>query len=149
MLAQQRERLEDLPWPRLRGRIVERDHEIALGRRPEPPLDEAPGLQIVGQRDRAEIVAERRAEPGGGGLHGGDAGHDADVETSRQAGSPASSASNTAAAMAKTPGSPPETTATARPSRASASACARAIQFDAIVAGVARLARRAAAARSR
>ena len=40
----------------------------------------------------------------------------------RHAGSPASTASKTAAAMANTPGSPPDTTATWRPDAASASA---------------------------
>ena len=54
----------------------------------QPPLDDRPGLQIVGQRDRAEIVAERRAEPRRGRLHRGDARHDA-MSSARQAGSPA------------------------------------------------------------
>ena len=45
-------------------------------------------------------------------------------------------ASNTAAAMANTPGSPPETTATARPSAASVKRKPGAVQFEAIVAGV-------------
>jgi hypothetical protein len=40
----------------------------------------------------------------------------------RQAGSPPSTASNTAEAMAKTPGSPPDTTTTSRPVAASDSA---------------------------
>ena len=66
--------------PRPRGGIVERDDEIRLDRRDEAPLDHAPGLEVVGQRHGAEIMAERRADPGGGGEHGGDAGRHDDVE---------------------------------------------------------------------
>ena len=62
------------------------------------------------------------------------------MSSSRQAGSPLSTASNTAAAMANTPGSPPDTTATWRPEAASDSAMPRAIELDAIVGGVAALA---------
>ena len=54
---------------------------------------------------------------------------------------PISTASNTAAAMANTPGSPPETTATWRPAAASDSAMTRAIELDAIVGRVAALGR--------
>ena len=78
--AQEIERFDDTVGPRLRRGIVERDDEIAFGRGAEPPLDDRPRLQIVGQRDRAEVVTERRAEPCGRRLHGGDAGHDRDVE---------------------------------------------------------------------
>ena len=39
----------------------------------QPPLDDRPGLQIVGQRDGAEIVAERRAKASRRRLHGRDA----------------------------------------------------------------------------
>ena len=39
-----------------------------------------PGLQIVRQRDRAEIAPKRRADFGGGSQHRGDAGLDMDVE---------------------------------------------------------------------
>ena len=52
----------------------------AAGRRIEPPLDQLPRLEIVRQRQRAEIVAERRAGPRRDREHGGDAGHDGDVE---------------------------------------------------------------------
>src|SRR5262249_60027983 len=52
----------ELPWPCLRDRIVERDHEPRLRRRIEPALDHRPGLQIVGQRQCAEIAAEWRAD---------------------------------------------------------------------------------------
>ena len=137
--AQEIEGVDDARRPRLRGGIVERDDEIAFGRGLQAPLDDRPGLQIVGERDGAEIMAERRAEPRRRGLHGGDAGR---RRRCRARATPASSsiASNTAAAMANTPGSPPETTATARPSAASVSASARAVELDAIVAGVRALA---------
>ena len=69
----------------------------------QPPLDDRPGLQIVGERDRAEIVAERRAEPRRRRLHRDDAGRDRDVERAPFA-ARSSIASNTAAAIAKTPG---------------------------------------------
>ncbi len=65
---------------RLRRGIVERDDEVAFGRRPEAPLDDRPWLQVVGKRDGAEIVAERRAEPRRRRLHRRDAGDDRDVE---------------------------------------------------------------------
>ncbi len=45
------------------------------------------------------------------------------MSSARQAGSPASSASNTADAMANTPGSPPDTSTTSRPEAASDRAC--------------------------
>ena len=48
--------------PARRARVVERDDEIAGGRRLEPGCDHRPRGQQVGQRDGAEIVAERRAE---------------------------------------------------------------------------------------
>ena len=62
------------------------------------------------------------------------------IGTARQAGSP-SSASNTAAAMAKTPGSPPDTTATRFPCAARSSAKRGALQLDPVVGGMAALAR--------
>ena len=49
-------------------------------RRVEPALDQLPRLEIVGERDRAEIVAERRADARGDRQHRGDAGHDREVE---------------------------------------------------------------------
>ena len=78
----------ELPGPRLADRIVERDHEAGLRCRVEPALDQLPGLQIVGQRDRAEIMAERRADARGDRQHRGDAGHDGqlDVAPFRRAG---------------------------------------------------------------
>ena len=115
--------------PRLRGGIVERDDEIALARGVEPALDDRPGLQIVGERDRAEIMAERRAEPRRRRLHRADARQRPRSSSARHAGSPRSTASNTAAAIANTPGSPPETTRDARAlaPRAAAPRAARSI----------------------
>ena len=56
-----RKRGAELPGSRARDRIVERDHEARARRRIEPPLDHIPGLEIVRERQRAEIMAERRA----------------------------------------------------------------------------------------
>ena len=80
MPRQQRERLAELPGPRARDRVIEGDDEARRGRRVEAPLDQLPRLEIVGQRQRAEIVAERRAGAGRDREHGGDARHDGDVE---------------------------------------------------------------------
>ena len=80
MPRQQRERLAELPGPRAGDRVIERDDEAGRGRRVEAPLDQLPWLEIVGQRQRAEIVAERRAGAGRDREHGGDARHDGDVE---------------------------------------------------------------------
>ena len=80
MAAQPLDGGAELPRPRPRHRIVERDDEARARRGVEPPLDQVPGLEIVGQRQRAEIVAERRADPRRDREHRGDAGHDRDVE---------------------------------------------------------------------
>ena len=61
-----------------RARIVEGDHEVALCSGLQPPFDDLPGRQQVGQRDTAEVVAYHGACLGGGGLEGGDAGNDID-----------------------------------------------------------------------
>ena len=71
---------DDAGRPRPRRRIIERDDEIAFGRGAQAPLDDRPRLEIVGKRDGAKIVAERRAEPGRRRLHRGHAGADCDVE---------------------------------------------------------------------
>ena len=57
-------------------------------------------------------MAERRADAGSGGEHGGDAGHDRHLDVAPRLACPVSIASNTALAMANTPGSPQDTTAT-------------------------------------
>ena len=80
--AQEIERLAELGRPRLGGGIVEGDHEVALGGGLQAALDRAPGLEIVRQRDGAEVAAQRRADLGRSGQHGGDAGLDPDVELS-------------------------------------------------------------------
>ena len=86
--AQAFEGAAELPGPRLADRVVERDHEAGLRCRVEAAFDQLPGLQIVGQRDRAEIMAERRADARGDRQHRGDAGHDGqlDVAPFRRAG---------------------------------------------------------------
>src|SRR5208282_5243410 len=48
--------------------------------RVEPPRDQFPRLESVGERERAKIVAERRANPRRDGEHRGDPGHDGDIE---------------------------------------------------------------------
>ena len=119
--AQEIEGLDDARRPRLRGRIVERKNKIAFGRRLQAPLDDRPGLQVVGERDRAEIVTERRAEAGRRRLHRRDPGRDRDFERAPfRLG--ARSPRTEPRPSRKPPGSPPETTATALPSAASASA---------------------------
>ena len=70
----------ELRRPRLRHRVVERDDEAGLRRRGKPPLDQCPRLEVVGERDGAEIVAERRADPRRDGEHGGDAGNDGEID---------------------------------------------------------------------
>jgi hypothetical protein len=80
MAGQKSEGLGELPGPRARDRIVECDDEAGRGGGTEAPLDQLPWLEIVGQRDRAEIVAERGAGAGRDCEHGGDAGHDDDIE---------------------------------------------------------------------
>ena len=70
----------ELPRPRPRNRIVKRDDEARGRSRVEPPLDQLPRLEIVGQRQRAEIVAEWRADARSDGEHRGNARYDLDVE---------------------------------------------------------------------
>jgi hypothetical protein len=60
--------------------IVERDDEACLRGEGEAALDECPGLEVVRQRDGAEVVAERRAGGGGDGEHRGHAGDDGEVD---------------------------------------------------------------------
>ena len=64
--------------PARRARIVDRDGEISLGGEPQPLLDHRPGLQIVGEIDRAEVMAERRTGARCGGQHRGHTGQHAD-----------------------------------------------------------------------
>src|SRR5919107_1466121 len=52
----------ELPVATLRPRVVERDHEVSLGRGPDPVLDHPPRRQQVGEADRTMVVSERRPE---------------------------------------------------------------------------------------
>src|SRR5215216_401342 len=52
----------ELPVATLRPRVVERDHEVSLGRGPDPVLDRPPRRQQVGEADRTMVVSERRPE---------------------------------------------------------------------------------------
>src|ERR671910_2922328 len=54
--------LSELPVAALRARVVERDHEISLGRSPDPVLDHTPRRQQVGEADRTMVVPEWRPE---------------------------------------------------------------------------------------
>ena len=67
--------------------VVERDHEAGGGGGGEAGGHDIPRLEVVRQRDGAEIMAERGAEAGRGGEHGGDAGNDGDVEAAPDVGS--------------------------------------------------------------
>ncbi|KAH2818295.1 hypothetical protein KXV85_003867, partial [Aspergillus fumigatus] len=59
-LLQQRERAGKSLRPARRARIVHRDGEIGLRGETQPRLDRRPWLEIVGEIDGAEIMAERR-----------------------------------------------------------------------------------------
>src|ERR671911_747697 len=54
--------LSELPVAALRARVVERDHEVSLGRGPDPVLDHPPRHQQIGEADRTMVVPERRPE---------------------------------------------------------------------------------------
>ena len=60
--------------------IVEGHHEAGGGRGHEALFDDAPGLQVVRQRNGAEVMAERRARLGRDREHGGHARHDRDFD---------------------------------------------------------------------
>ena len=66
----------ELLAPRPGRRVVEREDEVGRAGRIEAPLDDLPRLELVRQRDHAEVVAQRRADPGRGGLHRREARHD-------------------------------------------------------------------------
>ena len=65
---------------RLGGRVVEREREVGGAGGLQPALDDRPRLALVRQRDDREVVAQRRADAGGGGVHRRQAGHDAQVD---------------------------------------------------------------------
>ena len=77
MLEQDVARARELLAARLRGRVVERERQVGGGGGGEARLDHRPRLALVGERDHAEVVAERRARARRGGLHRRDAGDDA------------------------------------------------------------------------
>ena len=77
---EQRQGLGELPRPRPRDGIIEREREACARSGIEAPLDQLPWLEIVRERQRAEIVAERRAGPRRDREHGGDARNDGDIE---------------------------------------------------------------------
>ena len=79
--AQNFERIADLIGPRLRCRIVERDDEVRLRCETQTFLDRRPRFQVIGKRDGAEVVPERRTDARGGGEHRRDAGLDANINS--------------------------------------------------------------------
>src|SRR5690606_37581831 len=62
------------------NRIVECDDETRGSGGVQARLDHLPWLEIVGQRDGAEIVAKRRPDTRCNGQHGGNSGHDGQVQ---------------------------------------------------------------------
>ena len=78
--ARMLQRLRQLPVAASAARVVEGDHEVALGRGAHPPLDDLPRRVQVGQADVDVVVAERRAEQRRGGERRGDPGHADDVD---------------------------------------------------------------------
>ena len=73
MTSQSLEGGRKLPWAGLRDRIVEREHEAGLRRSVQSALDDRPRLQVVGERQCAEIVAQWGADPGSDREHRGNA----------------------------------------------------------------------------
>ena len=82
-LLQKRKGVGDLRRPRLRSRIVERDHKVAGGGGGEPALDDRPGLEIIGEREDAEVMAQRSAEASRRRLHRRHARRYSDVERAK------------------------------------------------------------------
>ena len=80
MLAQGFQRAAELPGTGLADGVVERDDEACLRDGDKPALDQIPRLEIVRQIDGAEIVAERCADAGCHGQHGGDAWNDRQLD---------------------------------------------------------------------
>ena len=66
--------------PRLRSRIVERHDEVALRCGAETAFDDGPLFEVVGERDGAKVMAERRAKPRRRRLHCGHPWLDSNVE---------------------------------------------------------------------
>ncbi len=75
-----RERAVQALGARARGRIVERDDKVAARGRLQASFDRAPGLQVVGNGNGAEVGSERRAGERRRGQHGRHAGFDANVQ---------------------------------------------------------------------
>jgi hypothetical protein len=55
-------RLDDLPRAPAARRVVEADDEVGGGRGLDAARDDGPGREEIGERDRAEVVTERRAD---------------------------------------------------------------------------------------
>ena len=116
--------------PRPRRRVVDRQHQVGLGDRAQPLLDDRPRLEPVGEAHHREVAADRRARARGHGLHGADARAARGSATSAYAGS--SAASKTADAIPKTPASPPETTATRSPAQRQVEREPGAVELDGV-----------------
>ena len=98
-----------------------------------------PRLQIIRQRYRAKIVAQRRTDPRAAASIAVTPGSTW-MSRSRHAVGPCSTASKTAAAIANTPGSPPETTTTCRPLAGETERQPGAVEFGPVVESMALLA---------
>ena len=79
MLKNQLAGAAELPGATLTGRVVERQHEVGLGRQRDAPLDNLPRRQQVAQTDGREIGRQRCAEQGGSGQRGRDTGYHFDL----------------------------------------------------------------------
>src|SRR2546421_479115 len=80
MSAQSLKSVTELVGPGPRYRIIKSDHETGARGGIEPALDQLPGLEIVGERQRAEIMSERGAGARRNREHRGDARHHCHVE---------------------------------------------------------------------
>lgn len=100
----------DLPGAGHRSRVVDGQHQVGGGRGGQARGDHVPGFEPVGQRDHRVVMSQRRADPAGDGLGGGHRRNHPDPHPGH-----CSASSKTAVAIANTPGSPEDTTATARP----------------------------------
>ena len=84
MAAQHLDGPRELLAPRPRRGVVEHEHEVGRAGRVEAPLDDLPRLELVRQRDDAEVVAQRRADPGRGRLHRREARHDPHLDVGQR-----------------------------------------------------------------
>ena len=140
----ERQALAELPGPRRRDRVVERDHEIGAQRPLEPRSITSQGLRLseseIAQKSPPSGAPSARAAASIAVMPGSTA-----IVERRQAGVARLDRLEHRRRHAKTPGSPPDTTATRRPAPPVASACARASTSTRLSDACRRLTRRAPA----